>query len=248
MTVRSRITPRGRKAAAYETATKYNGIAYVPPGPVVAHIRDLVGMGLPRMSIARDAGVSQDYLTHLLAEIHPVLRVRQATALRAVSHRPNERQQRVLSIGAGRRLAALGVLCWPGPVLAAETGMTPADISHLIHHRALVMDWHRWKAVADLYERLSGSIGDSPKSRTYALRSGAFSALDWEDLDIDHPRVTPQPAEPEKPPTYRELSAQRAIEVAGLTERGLSAVQIAERMGISDRQVMRLRTGRNMGA
>jgi hypothetical protein len=238
--VHSRITPQGRKVSAYEIATRYKGTAYAAPDLVVAHARTLRGMGLPSGSIARDAGVSEDYLVHLLAEKHPVLRIRQATAIMSVSHRPNERQQRVLAIGAGRRLGALQTLCWSGTYLATRTHLTPVDISHLIHQRPVVMDWDKWKAISDVFEELSGTIGDSPKSRTFALRRGDPTPFDWYGLDIDDPRITAPASGREPPKTIREQSAWRAVEAADHLALGSSVEQIARRMGISERQVERL--------
>ncbi|WP_280245541.1 helix-turn-helix domain-containing protein [Nocardia abscessus] len=204
-------------------------------------------MGLPLRSIARDAGVSDASIRKSLLNPRPTMQYRHAQALKGVSHKPNERQEFVLAIGAVRRLQALRMIAWSCDALAAETGLRDDYINQLTNRPPVLLPYGMWKLIHDLYERLSGTPGPSERGRTFASRYAWGAPLDWEaeGLDIDDPRVMWEPAlDPPPPPapTIRELSAQRRAEVARLTEKGLSAAEIAEQIGISQRQVVRLRS------
>ncbi|MEU4075476.1 helix-turn-helix domain-containing protein [Streptomyces parvus] len=144
-----------------------------------------------------------------------------------------------------RRLQALRTIAWSCDAIEIETGLRDDYINQLTNRPPTLLPYTMWKLFYQLYERLSGTPGGSTRGRTYASRYGWGAPLDWEGLDIDDPRVMWQPAidpPPPPPPTLRELSALRRVEVAELTGKGLTAAEIAERIGISERQVVRLRS------
>ncbi|WP_280499402.1 helix-turn-helix domain-containing protein [Nocardia cyriacigeorgica] len=242
----SRFTPKGRKHARYEMNTRYAGApGYVPSGPVRQHIIDLMALGLPLASIARDAGCAESCVVNLHRGLYPTTRIRQAEAIMAVTHHPNPRQQNVLAIGAARRLQALHAIGWTWRALAAHTpGVTATAMSQMTRKgggRTLIA-WATWVSIRDAYERLSGTPGTEGRitlARNHAARQGWHPPLEWEDLDIDDPRVTPCATKARRAEQRAEAKATRIAEVARLTAAGLTAQEIAERLGVTRRQVVR---------
>lgn len=232
---KSRQPRLGRKRGRYEAArAAAAGIpTMVDPAPYRAHLTTLIGLGLPLHSIARDAGVSDHHLTNIVNGSYQRLRIRHAQAIVAVTHHPNPRQERVLAIGAIRRIQALRALGWRWSNIAAETGLPIGTLSVLASVGRTTIMWSHWEAIRVAYERLSARVGTG-------RRAHFPTPLDWEYHDIDDPRVTVT-AQPWKPKTAAEILAERLDKVAELTAAGLSADQIAEQLGTSQRSVERYR-------
>lgn len=248
----SRFVPQGRKRARYEMRTRFAGApGYVPHEPVRAHVLELVRLGLPMTSIARDAECADSCVANLSRGVWKSVRIRQATAIMAVTFHPNERQQIVIAIGAIRRLRALHAIGWTWRALAEEIpDVTEANLAKLSRQNGrTVIAWKTWAAIRDAYERLSGTPGTWGRAglarKTSADRRWAAPLL-WHDLDIDDPRVQPDIGVLDKGSLSKSqtVSDERAAEVQRLTTAGLSASAISERMGLSDRQVVRLRSRR----
>lgn len=245
--VPSRFTPQGRKRARYEMRTRFAGSpGYVPSEPIRQHVIELTGMGLPMASIARDAGCDESCVWNLHAGLYPTTRIRQATAIMAVTHHPNPRQQNVLAVGAIRRLRALHAIGWTWLALEAHTpGVSVAAMTKMAaaNSRRVVTAWGTWASIRDAYERLSGTPATpgaaANRARNAARRHGWHPPLDWEDLDIDDPRVTPETAEATWAEQRAQAKAERIAEVVRLTEAGLSSREIGERLGVTQRQVVR---------
>ncbi|MBF6416916.1 helix-turn-helix domain-containing protein [Nocardia cyriacigeorgica] len=238
--VASRAIPRGRKRSQFELRTKFPGLpGYLPAERVQAHLRELNSYGLPARSIARDSGLCDFAVRQIIDGLYPTIRTRNADALLRVGFTPNERQQRVLAIGATRRARALQVIGWPQTEIVAASTLTAAQVAALVRARRTLTDWDVWKAMHDTYEQLSGTPGPSKSARTRAKRHGWGAPLDWEDLDIDDPRVTPETAEATWAEQRAQTKAERIAEVARLTDAGLSSREIGERLGVTQRQVVR---------
>lgn len=241
-TFTSRQVPLGAKRAAYERATRYAGQpVLVDPAPAREHVLELLDLRLTVYSIARDAGVSDEVVYRLINNITNRLRVRHAHALMAVTHHPNPRQVRVLAIGAARRLRALAAIGWSWKPLAEHTGINSSSLSTIINDGRTTITWQTWVTIRDTYETLSGTPTTglvAERMRRTATTKGWPAPLDWEGHDIDDPRVTVV-ARPWEPRTAKEVAAERAVLVAELTGKGLSAKEIAGRLGVTSRTVVR---------
>ena len=227
--------------------TRYQGMpGYVPSEPISAHITALHDMGLPLASIARDAGVTREPFRLIYHRTWDTVRVRQAAAIKAVTHHPNPRQQIVLAVGAVRRLRALHAISWMWKDIAAHTpGVSASSIATLARpgHERTICSWETWAAIRDTYDALSGtpapeSIG-AMRAKNAAADRRWPPPLDWEDHDIDDPRVTVKPSGRETRTGMDERAEWRRRDVARLTRVGFSADEIAVRLNVSQRQVVR---------
>lgn len=235
----SRIPVLGRKHARYEIRTRYNGVGFVSAQPVRDHINELRGLGLTSASIARDAGVHIKAVRELGDGDRETSRVRVAHAIMRVDFHPNPRQEMVLSIGALRRVRALANLGWSSTHIANNAKISVEVVQML--HRCPTTGWATWSAIRDTYEALSATLATEgrPKYvRNLARARGWPAPLDWEGHDIDDPRVEVV-AQPWQPKTMQELLAERRAQVAELTAAGLSAAEIADRLGVAQRTVVR---------
>ncbi|RJO71424.1 hypothetical protein D5S18_24960 [Nocardia panacis] len=245
----SRFRARGWKRARFELRTRYGGApGYISPEPVRAHILELTALGLPMASIARDAGCTEVCVRSVVEAKWATIRIRQAAAIMAVDFRPTERQGNVLAVGAVRRLRALQAIGWTWPAVAEHTpGISTGAIRQMTRpgHERILIAWQTWATIRDAYERLSGTPGTA--GRTRLVRNAARTKLwapplDWEDHDIDDPRVSVKPSGQPTGTGLRERAAERRRQVAQLTALGRTADEIADRLGISQRQVVRHRS------
>lgn len=242
----TRFRPQGRKRARYEMNTRFAGApGYVPSAGPRAHVVELHQLGMPLASIARDAGCALSFVSKLHGGTRETCRIRQATAIMAVTCHPNERQQVVLNIGAVRRLQALHAIGQSWRSIAEDTpGVTDAVMSQMVRGKdnRYLTSWATWAAIRDTYERRSGTPGPPSRATTLARKTAAAKGwpapLDWEGHDIDDPRVTVV-ARPWQPPTFQDLIAERRELVAELTGKGMSAAEIADHLGVDERTVVR---------
>ncbi|WP_280420054.1 helix-turn-helix domain-containing protein [Nocardia carnea] len=238
--INTRYTPMGRKYAHYVLTHQLPGVpGYIDATPYIAHVRCLNELGLSCRSIARQSGISESAAGAIAAGEHQLIRKRVALALRQVTHTPTPAQERVLGIGAVRRLRALSVLGWPWKPLSEHTTVSRVRMAVIVQREPINIDWTVWKAIHDLYEQFSATPGPCESTRERAMARDWWAPLDWEDLDIDDPRVTPTPAPAIAEPTAQELRAARQAEVARLAELGWPGARIAEELGITDRTVWR---------
>lgn len=112
-------------------------------------------------------------------------------------------------------------------------------------------------ALRGLYDRYAMVRGPSRSTATRAVKRGFASALAWDEEGIDDPRTTACFGEPDGPggdvadwvvvqrlvdgECTASSPAERAAAVQGLTGLGYSAGEIAERLRLSERTVVRLR-------
>lgn len=95
---------------------------------------------------------------------------------------------KVPRIGVQRRLEALMWMQWPGDFLKERLGAHPNDLRRY-PSPTISREMHR--KVSALYDELSMKLGPSPKTRTYAQRSGFSPPLAWEEDTIDDPDSVP---------------------------------------------------------
>ena len=157
--------------------------------------------------------------------------------------------------GTRRRLLALGVMRWPRDNLAARLGKDPRQIRLFIttlHVRATTAD-----KVTALYDELAMIPGPGHRNvEVWARRRGGYPPLAWDDETIDDPKAKPQGLYETPKLMHDEVAVQRAVDgdtsvhlssadraeaIAILHSRGLTARAIAERMGLQERSVTRIR-------
>jgi DNA-binding CsgD family transcriptional regulator len=157
------------------------------------------------------------------------------------------------STGTIRRVQALVALGWPMAVLGERRGVTGRNLHRLLSQTRV----HRDTAanIAALYDELSMTIGPSRRSRSLARNNGWVVPLAWSDDKIDDPAARPSKMVIHHHTAIDEIAVQRASRgervrlsraeraevVRRLTAAGLSAADIADRLGIAQRSVSRLR-------
>lgn len=154
------------------------------------HIRQLNALGVSINDVARAAGVPERTVASIASGgVQSMHREWWVDQILSVDHRPHPSQRRALTIGARRRVQALGFIGYPQHMIETEIGVNRAVLAAFFRHQ--VMPYGRWKAIADVYEAWSGTPGPSDFSRRVARSKGWASPLAWEDLDIDDPHATP---------------------------------------------------------
>lgn len=231
---------------------------WVPAGPARAHVQALLDLGMTRHQIAEHAGVNRTVIRNLIvgqphAGQGPAKRLHHTTAATLLSVRPEpcvpapvprgkSRRAGALvdATGTLRRLRALMANGWPARELALRLGCHTPSLQIKPGRRVTSSTA---TAVAHLYEQLHNTPGPSPRTASLYRNRGYLAPGWWDDDTIDNPRYDPVL---EQQITAAELEAQekahRLLEVHRLTEAGLSATAIAERLGVTARSVVRHRT------
>lgn len=226
-----------QKRARYALATQYPGMSgYTDSQPVTEHVRLLNSLGLPCRSIARDAGVCEETVQQIARGDRAIVRTRHSSAILTVGHHPTPEQDRVIAIGAIRRLQALSTIGWPWTPLAARTPFGHRLLCKVAIRPQVTVAYPFWSVIHDLYEQVSGTPGPHAGTRVRAAARGWHSTLDWDGLDIDDPRVFPSPAPAFVEPTAKDV---RQAEVARLLGKGWTGLRIAYHLGVSTRTIER---------
>lgn len=230
---------------------------YVPAGPSRAHLERLRAAGVPLNTLGRATGLSQPQVRAILDGSRT--RVRPTTAALVQRTRLADVYRRqggghVPKIGAVRRVQALMAMGWPRTQLeAAGATSLPRVLSGSGH----LISQSKWAQIARIYDQLAMTAGPSTLARRHAEINGYPPPLAWDDDTIDDPRASPQhqlrePDEALIDPVAieRVIHGDRAV---GLTQTerlhvvdllaaaGVSDAAIAQRLGISDRTVLRYR-------
>lgn len=160
----------------------------VPIHLVRPHIRRLRAAGMTWEAIATDAGLA--LRTVVRAGRDPNYQtLTPRTARRLVSVRPQTRSN-TSALTARRRLRALVAIGYPFNHVAAEVGMTPANLSTFIRDARPGREgtWRSvhadvWERCAAAYDRLYMTPGPSDRARDYARERGWPPPLAWNDVD-----------------------------------------------------------------
>ena len=158
----------------------------------------------------------------------------------------------IAAAGTSRRLQALAVLGWPLSTLAAQLGVTPQAVAS--YRRRPTVSVETARTVRGLYDQTSMCTGPSTRSALAALRAGWVPPLAWDEDTIDDPDATPE-LDQELPSGLDEVAIWRACmgEATDLTDaerrhaastlagRGLNDSEIAERLEVCSRTVLRWR-------
>lgn len=157
--------------------------------------------------------------------------------------------------GTTRRLRALAAVGWSNSELGKRAGVDHSTVCQWANSRRVRVATAA--TVRRLYEELSMTPGPSTKVRQLAAKRGWPPPLAWDDDRIDDPAARPnlgRHADGKATPVD-EIAVQRAMRgqpvrltpaerreaVHRLTRAGLSAAQIAARLRVAQRSVVRHR-------
>ncbi|MGH9249434.1 MAG: hypothetical protein ACRD0W_07970 [Acidimicrobiales bacterium] len=198
----------------------------------------------------------------------PSQRIRPATAGRLLAARLDLADgARVNPLGATRRIQALVALGWSQSQLATRLGRLPSNFTPTIHGRRPITAAHD-RAIRGLYEQLSMTVPPetthrqriaASRARNHARRVGWAPPLGWDDERIDDPAATSAAPETDSEWGVDEMAVERRMSgdttvqltraerwtaIEHLNAAGLSDKKISRQLGISDRQVLRVRQQR----
>lgn len=143
--------------------------------------------------------------------------------------------------GSRRRLQALMAIGWPSRELALRIGRDGGSLGTLTwgqtHPRITTK---QAAAIAQLYDEIWDQAGPSEETRRRSIDKGWAPPLYWTDEEIDDPAFVPD-YQPYEPPRPAKRWADRSTTITKLTQQGLSASVIAERVEVSARTVVRAR-------
>ncbi|WP_433193821.1 hypothetical protein ACQP1G_34250 [Nocardia sp. CA-107356] len=215
-----------------------------------AHVERLQGMGINLTQLAALSGVDRSSVDRITRDGEIRLTSEMEAAILAVQ--VPERAADVVPgnalvpiHGARRRIQALVAFGYPRNQLARELGMVtnsgvmegllgkPRNAESL----ARTISADRERAVKALFDRLQMTPGPSERARARGRRNGWALPFEWDEAALDDPRGKPVRARW----THASATAERREQVTDLTERGLSAEQIAHRLGVTSRTVVRAR-------
>ena len=230
----------------------------VPVEPAREHVERLVEAGLRYTQIGPLAGVSRGTIRNILLPetVRIAAHVEQAVLAVPIPTRPGdvvEDNALVPVFAARRRIRALIAHGYSQTYLARQLGMPPAHavMSVLVERKLRAgatgqyITASRERAIKALFDQLQMIPGPSDQAREYARERGWALPFEWDEEALDDPNGTPMCAKyrresREGDRTERsEKAAERRSRVAELTAEGLSAAEIAVRLGISQRTVVR---------
>lgn len=207
---------------------------YVDAEPARQHVRALMSAGMGWQRIARLAGVSTGGVSKLLygagdRGMEPSKRIRPANAQRLLAVTADQHADAALipARPTWRRIEGLVALGYPKSWIAEQIGQ----------HRALQLDRdfvyaRTARTVQQLADRVGDTPGTSQRARQYASARGWLVPAYGTDEEIAEQRRM-------RADVNRELLQERREQVARLTANGLSGRQIANQLGIHQRQVVR---------
>ncbi|WP_347956115.1 hypothetical protein [Gordonia aichiensis] len=195
-------------------------------------IRSLRQTGMPLRLIAATAELSPSTVSGLLDGT--IVAVSAATADRIADLPiptcwPLEAPDSVLvdSTGTVRRLQGLAVLGWSCGALADRLGTSSRALQPVVAGRIHHVKAQRARAVRDLYDELSMTVGGSARTVTVARKNGWVAPLAWDDDTIDDPAALPDTS------TATVSTEDRIAEYEWLCVSGVDPVRAAGQAGIS---------------
>ena len=199
----------------------------VPADRARQHIARLHTAGLTYAAIAAAAGLSRTHL-YLIATgaTRQVTKRTEAAILRAHG---------ITTMGARRRLQALARIGWDARQIAAESGLNPVTVFR-VRAGVTAASTDTMAVIAETYERLHCMPRASWRTTDYASAQGWAPPLAWDNIDdpTAHPQGVRTVAD-----DARGRRAERYEAVANMTAAGLAAHEIADRLGVTQRTVIR---------
>lgn len=148
----------------------------------------------------------------------------------------------VPAIGSARRVQALIAAGWTQTYIAQRLGMTVGNLHPTTHMTRDFVSVRRDRDIRALFDELQMQPGTSIRSRRLAAKHGWALPLEWDEESIDDPAAQPHRVRRTKRDDFVARLAERREKVRDLTDRGLSAQDIAIRLRMSARQVQRDRS------
>ncbi len=213
------------------------------------HVDALIRAGLRPAQVAELAGISKGTVLNIMqpttGRIHADIEHRVRAV--AVPDRPGDvtaDNALVPIVGARRRIQALVAYGYPQAHLARELDMSPqhttmAALAGRPNRTAGAtgqsITAKRDREIKAVFDRLQLEPGPSDKAREYGRERGWPLPFEWDEDAIDNPDA--QPARARWTPASR--IAERREQVQELTSLGMPAWQIATRLNITERTVVR---------
>ncbi|QIK83011.1 helix-turn-helix domain-containing protein [Sanguibacter sp. HDW7] len=217
-------------------------IRTVPAGPVKTHIVGLLDAGLTYGAIADLSGVELSTIHRIRKSHRTSVRIARAVlAVRAdqVHTRPSHTGF-VPNVGARRRISALLALGWTHIHISEAAGLPPRRSGAIMHQRGTWIARDTHDRIITAYDALSMRPGPSAITRRRAAEARYAPPLAWDDDRLDDPTATPEHGW-NATPNQQFTTNERRAQVRYLTERGHTAAEIAERLGVTTRTVVRAR-------
>lgn len=217
-------------------------------GPARQHIERLVAAGWTQVQVSEASGVPSANIHKLYVGPQDKTANWRADAILAVEIGPPPADASIVdATGSRRRLQALRVLGHRRYDLAARLGTTPDRIKHITSGSTRRVSTAEAAGIAQLYRNLSTVRGPSKQTASIARNKGWHGPLAWDD--IDDPKARPLAGGRDiNGKTYRSKVYADPARVAKLTAEGLSAAQIARKIGCHQRTVVRARGRAAVGA
>lgn len=233
---------------------------YVDAGPVREHVQQLLKAGLSRRRITELAGLNRKSIQYLLIGRqdrghgpYKQITAENARKFLAVSMPPclasiAPDAAVVDATGTIRRVRALVAFGYTAEGLTVElAGQVSACTVHdLVRGHRTQCVARVARAIKRLFDRLQLIPGSSQRSRNHAAKRHWALPFQWDEDTIDDPAAKPEPVRLSRRPAAKPQSAEvmsiRQAKVAELTRTNLSAAQIAARLQVSERQVVRDRS------
>jgi len=250
-----------RKAweVAYQRDRAAGRARYVDAEPTRARLAELAAAHVPIRALARAAALSDTGVKAILdgsrTHVQQLTAARVAkTSLRGIY--AEQHSGHVPRAGAVRRVQALMAMGWSHQEL--DRAGVP-NTARLLTGTGNLVTIQRWREISELYDRLSMTPGPSPQTRGWAKTLGYAPPLAWDEDTIDDPRAQPHGKDEEhspgqvidmvairrtldEPGTNAALTPQeQVIAMRAMAARGRSDAHIGERLGVSDRTVLRWR-------
>jgi len=232
---------------------------YVDAEPTRSRLAELTAAHVPLRALGRACGLSDTGVKAILAGTRSQVQHETANRVARVCLRDIYSEQatgHVPKIGAVRRVHALMAMGWSHQQLEAAGVPNTARLLSGTGHLVTV---ERWRDVCEVFDRLSMTPGPSPETRGWARARGYAPPLAWDDDSIDDPTARPHgelsmgrgadvidmvavrrtlEGDPQRP----NLTArEQALTLGALAARGVSDPQLADRLGVSDRTILRWR-------
>jgi AraC-like DNA-binding protein len=210
--------------------------------PVLEHVQRLTANGWIVRQISEASGVSMSAIRYVL-DGQPTISRDRAHAILNIPIGPPPADPNVTDVtGTVRRLRALACLGHTLDSIGAEINISRWRLGRIITGHFIEIDAQTAEKIAQVYRRLSTFRADNPHTVRRARNQGWHGPLAWDD--IDDPACEPETLtasvnvskSSRKPKVYADPAR-----VARLTAEGLSAEQIAQRIGCHKRTVVRAR-------
>lgn len=201
-------------------------------------------------------GTNAGYQAHYTDGTKPCQPCREAHTRRKQRYRKRvylERgKRRVDSTGTHRRLQALAVMAWSQEEIGKRLGVGKYAVAEVLSRPTVIRETAQ--KVAAVYDELWDQRGPNERAARMAKARGWLPPLAWNDDEIDLPTARPSRMV-ESRPMFDDIAIERAMRgsevhlrpaeraeaVRRLTDKGFSAAEIADRLRVTTRSVVRIR-------